>query len=156
MPEVAEEVNQEKPKAKEQRVLVPERFSEVEFKEHRWIVDAEAGTTLEQVCESSYWAHVAKDMEPFDEIKVRSEDGAWVAYLLVKYAERNYAIVVVDRVLKLEGDFTPAKSVKHKIEWKGPHHRFVVIRLSDSKMLQTGFKSRYDAETWMLQHEKAA
>ncbi len=141
--------------SKSKPVLMPDRFTEAEVKEHRWLVDAEVGTTIEQLKDPAYWAHVAKDMEPFDEIKVRAEDGSWVAYLLVKYAERNYAVVVVDRVLTLEAETMPLPSTKHEVKYKGQLHRHCVIRTSDQKMVASGFRSKIEADQWIIQHEKA-
>lgn len=152
-----QEPKPEKPKGngKDHPVLMPDRFGEAEFKTHHFIADAEVGTTIEQVMDPAYWAHVAQQMDPFDHIEVRAEDGSWIAYLIVKACERNYAKVVLDRVVKLEGDMEiPASSMKHKVEWKGPHHKHCVIRISDSQMVSSGHKSRFEAETWMRNHER--
>lgn len=136
-------------------VLMPDRFGEAEFKRHDFVVDAEAGTTLDQLMDPAFWSHVSQQMDPFDHIEVRSEDGAWIAYLVVLFAERNYARVAMDRVIMIEQNTeAPAASVRHRVEWKGPHYRFAVIRASDDQMLEKGFKTKFEAETWMRNHEK--
>lgn len=146
----------ERPKAKANPVLMPERLGLAESKRHDWVVDVENDVTLDQVLEPAFWAHTAQQMVSGDHIEVRPEDFSWVAYLIVHYAERTYAKVVVDRVVKIEQKLDmPEVSVKHKVEWKGPMHKFGVIRISDSQMLQSGFKTRGEAETWILNHEKA-
>jgi hypothetical protein len=64
--------------------------------------------------------------------------------------------MVLDRVVKMIGEAEmPAVSAKHKVEWKGPHHKFCVIRLSDSTMLHTGSATRALADDWLRNHEKA-
>lgn len=148
------------PKAKEERkgqaVLMPERFGEAEFKRHDFVADIPAGTTLEQILEPAYWAHVSKDMDPFDHIEARAEDGSWVAYLVVLFAERTYARVKLDRAVKIDEAIEQAdKYAKHKVEWKGPHFKFAVIRMSDNAKVQDGFKTRPEADAWMRNHEKA-
>lgn len=136
-------------------VLMPDRIGHAEDKRHDWVVDLPITVTLEQALEPSYWAHVAAQMEPLDHIELRSEDGAWVAYLIVSFCERNYAKVVLDRVIKLESsDEVPLSTVKHKVEWKGPSLKFCVIRVSDSQLLQSGMREKHTAHAWMIEHEK--
>ena len=144
-----------KANGKDHAVLMPDRFGEAEFKRHDWVVDVPVGVSVEQLLDPAFWAHVASQMDPFDHIEARAEDGSWIAYLVVRICERNYAKVSIDRVLEFSDQVAEAPvSTKHKIEWKGPHHKYVVIRLADSQAVQSGFKSRYDAETWMRQHER--
>ena len=143
-------------KSRGEAVCMPERCGLAEHKRHDWIIDAQLGVTVEQIQEPSYYAHIAKDFSPFDHIEVRAEDGAWIAYLIVLFAERSYAHVKLDRVIAIEEqDVAPAVSLKHKVEWKGPHHRWAVIRLSDSQMLQSQLQTKFEAETWMKEHERA-
>lgn len=144
-----------KPNGKGQPVLMPERFNEAEFKAHFFIADAEANVQPEQVLEPAYWAHVAAQMDPFDHITVRAEDGTWIAFLIVVACERNYARVVLDRVVRLVSETSaPVDSIKHKAEWKGPFHKWCVIRTSDSQMVHSGDKTKFEAETWLRNHER--
>ena len=134
---------------------MPERVGLAEDKRHDWVVDVPVTITIEDTLEPSYWAHIAAQMEPLDNIEVRCEDGSWVAYLIVAFCERNYAKVVLDRVIKLDTRAdAPMTSIKHKVEWKGPVLRFAVIRLSDSQILHSGDKSKELAQAWMLEYEK--
>lgn len=151
------EAAQQQPKGngKGSPVLMPDRFTEGEARRRDWIADVEFGISPEQVMEPAYWAHVAKDMVAGDHIEVRSEDFSWVAFLIVRFAERTYAEVVLDRLVRMEPVMQPAASAKHKVEWKGPHRKFTVIRISDSAILQEGFKTRPEADAWMMNHEKA-
>ncbi len=153
---VAQEKQVSKGNGKGAPVLMPDRFGEAEFKRHDFVVDAEIGTTVEQLMDPAFWSHVSQQMDPFDHIEVRSEDGAWIVYLVVLFAERNYARVAVDRIIRIEQNTeAPAASLKHRVEWKGPHYKFAVIRISDAQMLEKGFKTKFEAETWMRNHEKS-
>lgn len=134
---------------------MPDRIGQSEDKERRFVIDIEYGVTLEDVLEPSYWAHVASQMQPMDEIKVRTEDGSWVAFLMVKYAERNYVSVVLDRLIKLDREIQmPIQSERHKVDWKGPRLRFCVTRTLDQKRVKEGCMSREEAIAWMVEHEK--
>lgn len=137
-------------------VVMPERWGLADIKRNDHIVDAEVGTTIDDILDPAYWAHLAPEFHAFDTIEVRGEDGAWIAYLRVIFAERNYAKVVMERpVFYIEQNREIANdSRKHHIEWKGPHNKFAVIRNSDEQMVQSTFKTREEATTWMIDHEK--
>lgn len=146
----------EAPKRKEMPVLMPERFGLSEAKRRDWVADVEAGRTVQDILEPSYWAHIAPQLSAGDHIEARAEDGKWIAFLIVLYCERTYARVVVDRVLEIrENAVATDESIRHKVEWKGPHYKFAVIRIADSQMLQSGFKTREEAAAWLRNHEQA-
>src|SRR6266404_9387537 len=77
-------------------VLMPDRFGLVGQKQNVFVVDLPMTVTLDEALQPSYWAHVAEQLTPLDEIKVRAEDGSFVAYLIVGWCGRNYAHVVLD------------------------------------------------------------
>jgi hypothetical protein len=87
---------------------------------------------------------------------VRWDDGSKLAYLVVVMCEKNYAKVQLDRVIEIkENTETPQSSIKHRVEFKGGHVKFCVIRVSDSKILQESFKTREEADSWLRAFEKA-
>lgn len=144
-------------KPREMPVLMPDRFQRSEYKRTDWVADIEAGRSVEDILDSSYWAHNAQQMQPYDHIEARAEDGKWIAFLIVRFAERNYAQVALDRVIEFKDNADrPESSLKHKVEWKGPHYKFAVIRLADAQMLQSGLKTREEAYAWLRNHENAA
>ena len=142
---------------KEMPVLMPDRLKLAEAARRDWVADVEIGRTVEDLLEPSYWAHASAELHAGDHIEARAEDGQWVAYLYVFYAERTFAYVVLDRVLKIKAnEIQPQESIKHKVEWKGPHHKFAVVRIADSKVLQPDFKTRDEAAAWLRNHERAS
>ena len=97
---------------------------------------------------------MAEQMKPYDHIEVRVDDGAWLVNLLVIEADRSYARVkLLQRYELTEDHNVPARAQKHKIEWKGPQHRWAVIRLSDGEMIHTE-KEKSAAYAWMIDHER--
>lgn len=136
-------------------VLMPERIGLSEDKRHDWIVDLPITVTLEQALEPSFWAHVSAQMDPLDHIELRAEDGSWVAYLIVSFCERNYAKVVLDRKIQLDNSQeVPLSTIRHKVEWKGPHMKWCVIRTKDNALLQEGMRDKGMAYQWMQDHER--
>lgn len=144
-------------KKKESPVLMPSRFALAEFRRHDWVADVESGRTVEDILQPSYWTHIAPQLQPYDHIEARAEDGKWIAFLIVLFSENNYAQVIVDRVLKIEANAdTTSPSAKYKVDWKGPHYKYVVIRVSDDQMLHSGCKTRDEASSWLKNHEAAS
>lgn len=132
----------------------PMRVKLAEVDRQDWVATAEMGTTLEQIIEPSYWAHMASKLKPYDHIEVRVDDGIWLAQLLVKEAGRNWAAVLMLQSYKLEtADVAQTRSSKYKIDWKGPHLKFCVIRLEDGERLQEQMTKR-DAQVWLENYER--
>lgn len=142
-------------KPKSSPMLMEDRIGLAEHRTNDWIVDVPVGVTLEDIQDPAYWTIVAARMEPLDHIRARSDDGKWVAYLIVRQCERTYAKVHLDRVVEFKDNVEALPvSLKHKVEYKGGHLKWAVIRLADSAVLQQGFKAREDADAWMRNHER--
>lgn len=145
-------------KKKSSPTLMPDRIGHAEDKRHDWVVDVPVGVTIDEIQEPSYWALVVseKGMEPLDHIEARWDDGTKIAYLIVRQCERSYAKVYLDRTIEFKenAEADLPRSLKHKVEFKGGHFKWSVIRLSDSSVLQSGFKSRDEADAWMRNHER--
>ena len=139
-------------------VLNPQRMGLAEQLRQDWVVNAEEGTSVQDVLETGYWAHIATQLQIYDHVEVRLETGEWVLELIVLDVGRNYARMYVAK----KHDFAevrtemPTNAITHKVEWKGPQRKHVVIRLSDSAALMEGFGSKAEAITWMENHIRVA
>lgn len=149
----------EKPTAKtvekSARILNPQRMGLAEQLRQDWVVNAEEGTTIAEVLDPQYWAHMAAQMQPYDRVDVRLETGEWMLELLVVTPGRNWAQVHLlhHHELATRSETLPA-AVKHKVEWKGPQRKHVVIRLSDDQPIQENFATKAEANAWLANHEK--
>jgi hypothetical protein len=138
------------------QILNPQRIGLAEQMTQHWVVNAEEGTTVAEVLEPQFWSHCAAQMQVYDRIDVRLETGEWMLELIVLDVGRNYARVFVAK----KYDFSetkievPVTAIKHKVEWKGPQKKHVVIRLSDNAVIQEGFSEKSAAMTWMQNHER--
>lgn len=137
-------------------ILNPQRIGLAEARRQDWVVNAEEGTTVQDVLDPGYWAHCASSMQVYDRIDVRLETGEWLLELFVLDVGRNYARVFLAK----KHDFAdsnievPVGAIKHKVEWKGPQRKHVVIRLSDGAAIQEGFSEKAVAMEWMANHER--
>lgn len=120
-----------------------------------WVIDAAAGTTIEDVLDPQYLAHLATGIELYSRIEVLVESGEWMLELLVVGVGRNW---VKTRLLQ-KHELQPVAetletAARYKVEYKGPHHKFAVIRKADEQVVQGGFPNRNEANSWLANHER--
>jgi hypothetical protein len=145
----------DKPAVKSERILNPQRMGLAEHLRQQWMVNAEEGTTIDDVLDPQYWSHMAAQLQPYDRIDVLLETGEWLLELLVINRGRNWAQAHLLHKYDLEqrSETMPAAQ-KHRIEWKGPQRKHAVIRIADSQVIQDGFSSKLEAGVWLANHEK--
>lgn len=135
-------------------ILNPQRMKLAEYERQEWVCNAEEGTTIHDILDPQYWAHMAPQMRPYDRIEVRIDTGEWFAELIVLSCERNWARVHLLRCEELASpteDMLPTS--KFKVEWKGPQRKWEVIRLADSEAIQSGLADRQAANMWLRNYE---
>lgn len=136
-------------------ILNPQRMGLAEQLRQDWVVNAEEGTTVKDVLEPGYWSHMSSQMQPYDRIDVRLETGEWLLELIVISVGRNWATVFLANKHELQPAVENVPSaIKHKVEWKGPQHKHVVIRLADNVVVQSGFSEKSAAQEWLAHHER--
>lgn len=142
-------------KPKKGAVVMPDRMGLAEHKRNDWVVDVEASVTAEDIQEPAFWSLVADQLNPLDKVEVRPDDGKWIAELRVIRCERTYALMQLVSLMEIKqnAELMPT-SIKHKVEYKGTHYKNAVIRLSDNQILQSGFKTREEAQMWLTSYEK--
>lgn len=132
------------------------RFQLAEHIIQGWAVMVEDKTTIEDVLKPEFFAHVARALRPFAKISVLADDGTWYAELLVKSAGSNWANVVPLQIVDLRGvaaAVVPADA--YAVGFGGPHHKWRVIRNSDSELVSKGHESEALAKAWLVDHLKA-
>lgn len=135
-------------------ILDPQRHRLAEHVRNTWVVNAEEGTTIQDVLEPSYWAHVARELKPYDHIEVRLETGDWIAQMLVISQGLNWAKVHLLQQHNLSmSQEAPPSSQKHEVKWRGPQHKWCVMRLIDNQALQTGME-KDEASAWLRNYER--
>lgn len=143
-----------KPVVKHDLILSPSRMSLAEQWRQDWVVNAEAGTAVEDVMDPQYWSHMAAHMQAYDHIEVRLETGEWVLELLVISVGRNFAQVMLKHRYDLvEASKSETPSAKHEVVNLGPQRKWVVKRLSDAAVLMENFAKRAEAQAWLDNHE---
>ena len=132
----------------------PSRMRLAQYDRQDWIHNAEEGILIEDCLKPSYWAHMAPKMTAFDHVEVRAEDGSWVAEFLVIQVDRMWAKVVLKWKFELTYEDNPEGMEVHIVKWRGPQHRFAVIRVADGAVIREDFPTKVEGEAWMREHEK--
>ena len=146
--------NVPKPDVTRNMTMHPTRMQLAEYDRQEWIANAEVGHTIDDVLKPSYWAHMSSQMQPYDHIEVRAEDGSWIADLIVMEPGRNYAKVVLKFSYEIPNLDNISDSNEHTVAWKGPQRKYTVIRLADQEYVRDGFKTREEAGSWLREHER--
>jgi len=134
------------------------RFQQADYFFTTFAVNAEANTPIEEILKPEWWANVAMNLKPMDEIIVRAEDGAYRLHLFVENCGRTWAKVrFVSEPLIMQTLDTPEVSVgdgEFLVKWFGPHDRYCVLRASDKEKISKGHQTRDAAELWAKEHVK--
>lgn len=138
-------------------VLQPARHGLAEQLRQDHVVDAEEGTTLDDVMRPGYWQHIAQKLQVFDHVEVRAETGEWVAMLMVASVGRTWARMHLMHKYELVGEQKAAvPNDEHEVIWRGPHLKFAVKRRRDGTVLQERLDTKEAAHTWLQNYERVS
>lgn len=156
---MSEQSQSQTPKTdKQDRQLSPGRLQGQEFVMTRHCVTLEEGTTLEDIKDSAFWAHVAPRLKPYDQITVRTDDGLWWAELLVLVVGRTFAKVKVLQHVPLsttDVDMSVADKIEgYEVKYRGPLCEWSVLRTKDGQLLSEKHKTKGHAQAWLNEHLK--
>ncbi len=130
-------------------MIAPNRVSMGEHARNVWTCTAPSGAQPEDFLRPEYWGMVAKTMKPFDHVEVRTDDGTFWGEYLVLASDRTWAKLHPLREVVLPSADAEDISKDYKIEHKGPHLKYCVIRKSDSSIVHEGEQERLGAEQWL-------
>lgn len=135
------------------------RVTRAQHKYTRYFVEAEHGTTIEQLSHPQYFTHcIAIGLRPTDRLEVHEESGAWIVELLVVSVGQNSVeteVLFTHDFLakgKLIGQPT-ADEKDYFVAWGGPGHKWRVMRADE--VVHYGLQSRMQANEWLAAHLKA-
>ncbi len=142
--------------------LAPNELQFYEQASLRWDCKIPAGVNLEDVMVPAFWSHHAMKLAPWHEIRVRAEDGTWMANLIVLDSSRTWARVAIlschgfssRDVSQSQASEVEVKSVleAHSIVHRGPH-KWSIVRKADKAIIQEGIEQK---ETAITELEKFA
>lgn len=142
--------------------LAPSALQLFEQVSSRYDAAVPQGIAPEALLDPAFWAHDAKKLRPFDEIRIRAEDGTWIADLEVLDCSRTWAKVKILRIYQLTSPdvaLTQASEqevkdfvAKHQVTWRG-QHKWSIVRKSDKAVLMQGLE-KDAAALWLEAHAR--
>jgi len=127
------------------------RFKQAEQVRNEWRITLEENTTRKDVEDPAFWSIIAKNLKAYDIVEINNDDSSVFARALVIEAGRNYASIKIlewhdltKEVVKVNDN----RFEQFKVKYKGPHHKFCVIRLVDNEVLEKEME-KTQAEEWL-------
>lgn len=136
----------------------PNRMELAEQVRSVWSVTVPNETTKEDLLRPDFWAHVASKLRPRARVEVETEDGGYIANLVVLDSGAQYVRMALLQEFKLDvvSPNTEQFSLPgHSVGWSGRHTKWRVTRDSDKKVLRDGFNNKSDAYAWLAGHARA-
>jgi len=119
-----------------------------------WAAVTPAGLPFETVLVPSFWSNHATKLNVGDTIEVHTDDQSFFGRLLVRHLGgaapgKSHTEANVARLEFHEFDeVAPVEdaAATHRVEHRGPHLQFCVVRLRDGKLVSDGHANRETAE----------
>lgn len=145
---------------KKQPALIPPDLSQAEYNRNRFLARPPEGTTLADILNPDFWAHVARQFRQGDLLEVYPKDGAFYAELFVAEC-RKVGMINVLRLVKVS--YTPLteepqgktkdESGTYSVVWRGTEKKHTVTRKLDNAIVSEGHATKQDAQRWIEEQE---
>lgn len=138
-------------KAEERKIpqLVPTRMRVAEAVRQVHCVTVESADFPSDFVEPEFWSLVSKDMRPGDLVEVRDDSMTYFGLFYVMAADQTWAKVEPLFEKKLVPVSERQISPDYKVEYKGPHRKWCVLRISDKSAVHEGEPDRGAANVWL-------
>ena len=144
----------DKPLEKKAVSVTAARFGLLEQARNSWLVNVDMDTTPEQCLDGSFWEHVAKMLQPGDNIHILPDDMSWELVLHVAGQEPLFAHVVQKSFFKLVPATAPVIiPSRYTVQFACAHHKWRVLR--DGNPLKDGFATADLARRYAANHQAA-
>lgn len=142
----------EAPKEAKLEQATDARVKPAEFARNIWVMVAHATNSAKDLLKPEFWAHVAQKLKRHDRIEAWADNGLWYAELLVLDSGRGWARVHLLQFADLQVDSAPGQTIQkggYEIIWRGEHHKWSVVRLSDKEVVSEGHGTQGPAVDWL-------
>ena len=140
------------PAVRPNRKLLESQFADADNCRRDVVITPEAGTTLDEMLNPLFWAHVAKKLKAWDRIEVRPADGAWWAELIARvvqpFAVRVHVLRHVEFGVRDGVSTAPEVPAGYELKNRG-RDGWAVIRTEDKAVLREKEPSRDLALAWL-------
>ena len=113
------------------------------------------GTTVEAVMKPEVWANHVHLLRPDFEAVVKPADGAWRAHIEFRAVGKTSATPVLLSYVKYDALVDVPEKAIYATKYRGPSHRFCVVRKDNGAVERTGFQTEDEAKLWIVGQSKA-
>jgi hypothetical protein len=129
-------------------------LSAAEYIRREWRITVDPATTLDDMMNPGYWAHVAAQLRTGDEITAVAEDNSFYAKFFVRFARRLEASVSLIQHVELEAvAVTTELASEYSIKFRGQRSKFTILK--GKEVLRDGFETENQAKAYLEDHLKA-
>lgn len=130
-------------------MIVPNRVQMAEHGRNAWLATTPNADHPEDFLEPAYWGHVSKNFKPYDLVEVRTDDATFWGQYVVLASDRTWAKLHPIHEVRLPSMKVDDVDPRFRIEHKGPHLKYCVIRASDNSAVREGEQERGGALRWL-------
>jgi hypothetical protein len=132
--------------------LAPPRLRGAEYERTVHVVTIEPNTK-DHITDPGFWSLVSTKFKPMDKIEVRSDDGTFYAEGLILACDRSWAKVYILHEHNLTTpDVAQTEADQYEVKFRGPHHKWSVLRGSD--VIMSEMPDKESALKWLAEHKK--
>ena len=144
--------------------LGPNDLQLFEYVSQRYDAMVQHGVQPEALLAPEFWAHHAVKLRPMNEIRARSEDGTWIADLVVLDCSRTWAKVHLLALHRLTTkDVSLTQSSEQEVQAFVDSHevrfnqgrKWHVVRKSDRAVIQDQITEKEAAQAWLATHARS-
>lgn len=139
-------------KAKERPLIqiMPARCKLAEQVRSTHVITVEDASHPEDFLKPEFYGLVARDFVVGAHVEIIDDQMTFFGEYLVQACDSTWAKVYPLREIKLVAAKEMSIHSDFSIEYKGPHKKFCVIRLTDKAIVHEGAQDRASANTWLL------
>lgn len=136
------------------QALMPQRRALAEHAIRHHVVTVEDASHPEDFEKPEFWSLVANQLQIGDHIEVRDDAMTFWAEYLVTACDATWAKTQCLRKVKLDAEVGKEISSEFKVEYKGPHKKHCVIRVSDKSIVKEGCQTAAEGRGWLVEYER--
>ena len=129
---------------KEPLQLLERNFGLAEHRRNIWLATAAGVVTEDDVLKHGFWAHVARQLQPCDEIIVIHESNEWRMHLSVLGVDKAGAqvgVIIANDWREIAKEALDASDV-FTVRFRGPYDRYCVVRKDNGEVIKKGFQDK--------------
>lgn len=134
--------------------IIPARCKLADAVRTTHVITVEDASHPEDFLKPEFYSLVARDFVIGGHVEIIDDQMTFFGEYLITACDSTWAKVYPLREVKLVASKEMPVLADFSIEYKGPHRKFCVIRLTDKVIVHEGFQDRASANIWLIGYAK--